>query len=168
MADTPAPAVKLPDIAAWQKALPLIFALLTAVLTSAGTGNWMIAGKEALKDLPSIFATLGLTGGGILAAIASLWTAMSNNSKTNSLIDKLKGDLLNIKNKLGEGDLQTFLDQVQSGVTAPSADVSLNLPGLVLSIDTATFGFPTADSRKLIVSSVDAFLANLEKKAVSP
>lgn len=167
MADNPTPQqIKLPDISAWQKAMPYILALASAVLAAVGTGNWMNVGKAALDNIPNIFLTLGLTSGGILSAIATIWTALQNNQKTNSIIDRLKSDVGTLSGQVDSGQLQPFLDQLRAGIASNPNVPAMTLPGFALSVDPATFGYPTADSRKLIVASVDAFLANLEKKAV--
>jgi hypothetical protein len=173
MADMTNPAttqLQMPDLAAWQKALPYIFALATAILTAFGTGNWVLVGTEALKDVPNILMTLGLTSGGVLSGIGMLWSAIHNNSKTTGLIQKLSADLQGLKSKIAGVDpneLTTFLDSLKAGM--PSQPLmpnvpTLSLPGVSFSIDPNVFGNPTADDRKKLVDLLESMLANLEPK----
>lgn len=137
--------VKAPDVTAWSKAWPLLAQLIGTVLVALATGNWVNVGTEALKDWPTIMATLGFGGAGVGSLLVGL---ISSFVKSGNLADI-------IKRLSSQASGQGIFPQATPG--EPSQVIQVSFPGFVLSVDAAQCkaDAPTQDR---IVSAVKATL----------
>ena len=70
-----------PDVSGWRHLLEQLGPSIGMILVGLGTHNWTLVGSEALKDVPTILATLGLTGAGI-GGLVTGWLSKILNGKS--------------------------------------------------------------------------------------